>query len=94
MPQSDAMDDYTRRLLSMSPQIVNIGLELFAEALTALHVPVVHVEWRPPAQGDVRLAELLRRLEPRFQSIEAANAEALARLVSGEPTLVDCRPAC
>lgn len=43
-------------------RVVNIGLELFAETLTTLGVPVVHVEWRPPASGDPRLAALLARL--------------------------------
>jgi hypothetical protein len=53
----------------------------------------VHVDWRPPAHGDVRLAELLSRLEARREQIERANAEAFARLTSGEAVLVDCRPA-
>jgi FdrA protein len=42
-------------------RVVSIGLELFAEALGALGVPVVHVEWQPPAGGDGRLAALLAR---------------------------------
>jgi hypothetical protein len=74
-------------------QVINVGLELFAHALTALKVPVVHVDWRPPASGDPRLAELLARLEERHDLIDAANAEALARLVDGLPVLSDCRPA-
>jgi hypothetical protein len=79
--------------LTADLRVVNVGLELFAEALTALQVPVVHVAWQPPAQGDVHLIELLQRLHARRQSIEAANAEALVRLTNGEPMLVDCLPA-
>ena len=56
-------------------------------------MPVVHVDWRPPAHGDVHLAELLSRLDERREQIERANAEAFARLTSGEAVLVDCRPA-
>jgi FdrA protein len=41
---------------------VNLGLELFATQLAARGVPVVHVDWRPPAGGDARLASLLERL--------------------------------
>ncbi|MBI2132639.1 MAG: fdrA domain protein [Candidatus Tectomicrobia bacterium] len=44
-------------------RVVNIGLELFAEELRAEGVEVVHVDWRPPAGGNPRLAGLLERLE-------------------------------
>ena len=48
-------------LLGGDVRVVNVGLELFAETLAALGVPVVAVEWRPPAGGDPRLAALLVR---------------------------------
>jgi Protein of unknown function (DUF1116) len=80
-------------LLGAAPSIVNIGLDLFATTLAALDVPSVHVEWRPPAGGDARLAALLSRLEGRRESIDRANAMALERLTGGAPFLVDCRPA-
>jgi hypothetical protein len=80
-------------LFTADLRVVTVGLELFAQALAALQVPVVHVAWQPPAQGDVHLIELLQRLQARRQSIEAANAEALMRLINGEPMLIDCRPA-
>ena len=48
-------------LLGGNPRVVNVGLELFAGTLAALGVPVVTVEWRPPAGGDPRLATLLAR---------------------------------
>jgi hypothetical protein len=80
-------------LLPTSPRVVNIGLEGFALDLGRLGVPVVHVAWRPPAHGDVHLAELLLRLDEHRDQIERANAEAFTRLTSGEAVLVDCRPA-
>jgi FdrA protein len=49
-------------LLAASPRVINIGLELFADALASLGVPVAHVDWRPPAGGDPRLAMLLAKL--------------------------------
>jgi FdrA protein len=49
-------------LLGTAPRVVSLGLTLFAETLTTLGVPVVHVDWRPPAGGDPRLAELLARV--------------------------------
>lgn len=40
-------------------QVINLGLELFAETQTQLGFKVVHVDWRPPASGDLELAEML-----------------------------------
>jgi hypothetical protein len=44
-------------------RVVNLGLGLFAETLAADGVTVVHVDWRPPAGGDPRLAALLAALD-------------------------------
>ena len=41
---------------------INVGLESFADSLRAQGAEVVHVDWRPPAGGDDRLANLLTRL--------------------------------
>ena len=49
-------------LFVAGPRVVNLGLECFATQLAAHGVPVVHVDWRPPAGGDTRLASLLERL--------------------------------
>jgi FdrA protein len=46
-----------------APQAVNIGLESFYDSLAAQGIPAVHVEWRPPAGGDLRLAGILERLK-------------------------------
>jgi len=44
-------------------RVVNLGLELFAETLEADGVTVIHVDWRPPAGGDLRLVALLAALD-------------------------------
>jgi hypothetical protein len=44
-------------------RVVNLGLELFAETLEADGVEVIHVDWRPPAGGDLRLAAMLAALD-------------------------------
>ena len=56
-----------RPLLSSELRVVNLGLEVFARDLQSLGVPVVQVDWRPPAGGDQRLASLLRQLESPVQ---------------------------
>lgn len=42
---------------------INVGLESFYENLVAQEVPVVHVNWRPPAGGNERLASILQRMK-------------------------------
>ncbi|HEV2440703.1 MAG TPA: acyl-CoA synthetase FdrA [bacterium] len=49
-------------LLAAPPRVVNIGLGVFAESLREQGVPVIDVEWQPPAGGDAELLELLERL--------------------------------
>ena len=53
----------TNDLLGATPRTINVGLEVFADTLQELGFPVVQVDWKPPAGGDQRLAELLSRLE-------------------------------
>lgn len=52
---------------------VNLGLEGFALELRAAGVPAVHVDWRPPAGGDLRLAALLDRLDDDDEEEEATD---------------------
>ena len=49
-------------LLQADVTVVNVGLEGFASDLRALGVDVVHVDWVPPAGGNVKLANLLSKL--------------------------------
>jgi len=39
-----------------------VGAEQFAEELKQLDVSVIHVDWRPPAGGNKKLADLLAKL--------------------------------
>ncbi len=42
---------------------INVGLESFYESLTSQGARAVHVEWRPPAGGNEKLASLLARMK-------------------------------
>ena len=42
--------------------IINIGVETFAEELQELGVPVIHLDWQPPASGDPQIAALLSKM--------------------------------
>jgi len=61
--------------------VVNVGLRSFAESLRAQGVPVTDVDWRPP---------LVPRLLFTRQGvdIEAANVEAVTRILRGRPVLI------
>jgi FdrA protein len=50
------------QLLNAPLKVVNVGLEGFAHELQQQDVDVVHVEWKPPAGGNVQLAKLLSKL--------------------------------
>lgn len=50
------------KLLEGPLVVVNVGLRGFADELSARGVSVVHVDWQPPAGGDVKLAALLAKL--------------------------------
>jgi hypothetical protein len=70
-------------------EVVNLGLPLFADAIAEQGRPVVHVDWRPPADGDAELVGALSRLYGRRSAaIDAANAEVARRLDQGTPMLV------
>ena len=49
-------------LLQSQVKVVNIGLRDFARDLAACKVPVVHVDWSPPAVSDPKIADLLAKL--------------------------------
>jgi FdrA protein len=59
---SPAVPEHLSTLFATGPRVINVGMEWFAGQLAACGVPVVHVDWRPPAAGDMRLAQLLERL--------------------------------
>lgn len=68
---------------------VNLGLDMFAEDMNAQGARTVRMDWAPPGGGDPRFVDALRRLEqPEVaERIEAANAEALQRILSAQPVL-------
>ncbi len=83
------------KLLEQPLKVVNIGLRGFALELDRQGVEVVHVDWAPPAGGDPVLADLLSRTAGNgaMERINDANRQALRRILSGDPVLVDVVPA-
>ena len=79
-------------LLSGELRVINVGLGSFADTLRATNTAVIDLDWRPPAGGDVELAERLDRISSSdggwIEAIDAANAEAIERLLAAEPRIV------
>lgn len=69
--------------------VINLGLDVFGEALQAAGAEVVLTDWRPPAGGDVVLAESLDRLRDDDGSwrepVASANRHAAGRLLAAHP---------
>ncbi len=51
-----------RPLFAHDPAFVNVGVAEFAAAMRSAGARVVDVDWRPPARGNARMADLLKRL--------------------------------
>jgi len=49
-------------LLGGKLSVINVGLDKFATELADHDVPVVHLDWKPPAGGDPELAALLSKM--------------------------------
>lgn len=44
-------------------EIINLGLVGFYDSINSQHISCVHVDWKPPAGGNIRLIEILDRLK-------------------------------
>lgn len=52
----------TDNLLQMKLRVINVGLRGFADDMRSCNIPVIHVDWSPPAVTDPRIANLLAKL--------------------------------
>ncbi|MBW3605367.1 MAG: DUF1116 domain-containing protein [Actinobacteria bacterium] len=75
-------------LLADEPRVVTAGVSLFADALATQGVAPVRTEWRPPAGAGDALARIAGD-----ERLDTANREAVERLQSARPHLVDLQAA-
>lgn len=70
--------------------VVNFGIESFYQDLRSQNIDAVHVDWKPIAGGDKKIAGYLRKLKQPdlYEKIQAANQEALSRILAAQPVLV------
>jgi len=92
-------DNSVTELLQEGPRVLNVGVRQFADTLSAVGAPHLHIDWQPPAGGDPQLNAMLARLESSTEpgsmghSIDAVNAEAIRRILDADPIWEDVRPA-
>jgi len=79
------------KILEKKPMIINVGLRSFYDSLRAQGADAIHVEWRPPAGGDLELARLLSDLDR--PEIDSANLRAVEKILNSKPVLIDVKPA-
>jgi len=60
--EKSRVDSDAETLFEQPLDILTIGLDGFADDLSKLEVQVMQLDWRPPADGDPELAELLSKL--------------------------------
>jgi len=76
-------------LFASSLHVINVGADLFADALAVQGAQVTRVTWQPPAgSSDEALSVLLDD-----SRVDHANQEAVQRMLAARPRLVDVRPA-
>ncbi len=79
------MGDKIHQLLESTPEVINVGLELFARAVRQQGGQVHEIEWKPPlVEPDQRALALFN--DP---TIAAANSEAVTRMMRAQPVVVD-----
>ncbi|OAM90772.1 DUF1116 domain-containing protein [Termitidicoccus mucosus] len=81
--------------LSTPVKAVNIGAELFADALRAQGIETVQLQWRPPPPEVLRHQLALTQLlaGSHAKHIAAANVRATETLLAADPWWIDMKPA-
>jgi hypothetical protein len=74
-------------IFSEKLHVLNVGLASFADSIHAEGGSADHIDWRPPAQGNVAVADKLATLI-NDEHVEKANNEAYKNYVSAIPKLV------
>ena len=79
------------KLFDKKLKVINMGLPSFAKSLKELNTDVVHVEFKPPAGGDVALAKIISMLDSPL--VDAANKKAFELITGAQPVLTGIRRA-
>lgn len=81
------------KLFSEDLKIVNVGSPSFKKDYEIQNLDYVHLEWRPPASGDIKLLSLLNKVRPNMDVINKANDEVVSKIKAAEAKLVSVQKA-
>ncbi len=87
---------YKATIFQNDLRVINSGLHLFSEAMQKQDVPVVEIDWQPPADGKSNLIEILKTINCTHNLIERinnANQTVIERIQNANPQIVDVIPA-
>lgn len=71
-------------------KVINMGLDIFFHSMETQNVPVIQVDWIPPAGGNKKLISAISKLN---RISEKANKEGVERIINSQPLLYDVRKA-
>lgn len=76
-------------------KVINVGLQLFHEALVAQNVKTTQLQWTPPIKQEAAVIDALNTVSAADikEKIEAANESAVSYILNAQPYLVDILPA-
>ena len=82
-------------LFSSPLSVINVGAAMFAEDVETQKAPVTHLQWSPPGGGRPDVVAALTKMAQTdiAERIEAANKEAVERIINSQPVLVGFAPA-
>lgn len=71
-------------------EVINVGIEFIQEDLLKQGIEAKHLDWTPPAQGNLELIKTLDYLSSpkNLEKIQAANEEAVNRIIKSQPMLI------
>ncbi|MFE5429181.1 DUF1116 domain-containing protein [Peribacillus simplex] len=77
-------------LFNSKLNVINVGIESFKDDMLKQNANVTHLEWFPPGGGKSEIMAALDKLEDPVmaEKIEAANKEAVERIIQSQPVLI------
>jgi hypothetical protein len=83
----------TKTLLQNDLKIINVGSPSFVKDYESQNIEHVHLEWRPPASGNIEMLNILTQLRQFNEVIDKANQKVMDAVKTAEARLISVEPA-
>jgi hypothetical protein len=83
----------TKNLFKEEIKVINVGSPSFKQDYETQEVAYLHLDWAPPAQGNLLILHQLNELRPYQTQIEEANLKAVEKIKSAEGRLIAVKQA-